>query len=428
MTTEKSTTKTDRKAARPKAQKYEAGVCPASDLYIARSGEYGYERPRSDADADARLTASIARHRLTTGRGVQSPVTVERRPDGRLLVLDGRRRVTCAVSDDPTQPVPYVVRPAGLNDAQAALFAMELNATSEAPNTMDLAIVCKAALDAGVDRAEIVDVVGLDSRLTRLLSLARRGSLLVQEAVRYGNVAEAGAMILIEGSAWSEDDAAAAHRVQDAALALLEEAARAAGDGQWSNGLTGAARARDVEVVSMAEMKWSASRAACEVVIARAAETHGRQTRRTRNAAKAAAAPAPAPAPALTAVPAPAPEAPAEAPAAPADAPATASPAPTLSLVPAPQEAPAAPAPTEPPRRQGKAPVAPKVERPSLDAILDAGLPSLLAAPAPKSEKIRGALAILSAIQRYRTTGRRPEGVLHEVYGSLFDALFPTDV
>jgi hypothetical protein len=96
--------------------------------------------------------------------------------------------------------------------------------------------------------------------------------------------------------------------------------------------------------------------------------------------------------------------------------------------VPAPQEAPAAPAPTEPPRRQGKAPVAPKPERPTLDAILDERLPALLAAPAPKAEKVRGALAILSAIQRYRTTGRRPEGVLHEVYGSLFDALFPTDV
>ncbi len=423
-------TKTERKAKRP--AKYEAGVQPASEFVIARPGEYGYERPRADAEADARLTASIRRHRETTGRGVQSPVTCERTSDGSLLVLNGRRRVTCALNDEPSQPVPYVVRPAGLSPAEAALFAIELNVTSEAPNAMDMALVCASALASGVDRAAVVDVVGLDSRLTRLLTLVRKGSTLLHEALRYGNVSEAGALVIVEGSGWTEEAPGAAHVVQDAALALLEEEARATGDGNASNRLTGGSRARDVEVVSMAEMKWVASRGACEVVIVRAAEAHQRKPRRAANKAPAAP-PAPA-APSLSLVPpevltaAAAVEAAADARA--AEAPAATSPeapapsAPALTVVPAP----AAETPAEPPRRAGKAPAAPAPARPTLDAILDERLPAILAAPAPKSDKIRGALAILSAIQRYRATGKRPEGVLHEVYGGLFDALFPTDV
>lgn len=424
-----TTKTTERRPKRP--AKYEAGVAPASEFVIARPGEYGYERPRADADADARLTASIRRHRETTGRGVQSPVTCERLPDGRLVVLNGRRRVTCAVLDEPSQPVPYVVRPAGLTGPEAALFAVELNATSEAPNAMDLALVCASALASGVDRAAVVDVVGLDSRLTRLLTLVRKGSVLLHEAVRYGNVPEAGALVIVEGSGWTEEAPGAAHVVQDAALALLEEEARATGDGQVSNRLTGSTRARDVEVVSMAEMRWTASRGACEVVIARAAEAHQRKPRRVANKAPAAPPAPPAPPtettntttettsrPPLSLVPTP----PTETTEAPAPTETTTSEAPTET----PPSEP--PAPTEPPRRAGKAPVAPKPERPSLDAILDERLPAILAAPAPKSDKVRGALAILSAIQRYRATGRRPEGVLHEVYGVLFDALFPTDV
>lgn len=414
----------------------ESGWARAADLTVATSGARGYERARATETEDATLEASIR------DRGVLQSVLVERLPTGGLLVRNGRRRTNAAFAIGPDTQVPYLVlteAEATLADAELELLAHELNATSVPPNPADLAKSARAAIEAGVPRERVITAIGgVGSRLTRLLAIADRAGSWVADALRYGNITESGAMILIEGAGTGDD----AHAVQEAAVAILDEEARWAskpGEVGTSNRLTGAARATDIEVVDYAGGQWSASRAACEVAIARAAEKVGKKTRRVSNQK-----------PVLSVVPpvAEAPAAPvAEAPAAPAPETATqAAPVP----VDAPAEAPTAQTPDQPadaPQKPAKAALAPVIEKATPPAVRPQGQKAPVApkkatleervkaassragavALKKANDKQRGALLMGSAILAYLATGKRPEGAVHEAIGSIFDTIFPTD-
>lgn len=411
--------------ATPGTTTRESGHAPASAFTVARSGGRGYERPRA-TDAEAATLEDSIRE-----RGVLQSVLAERLPSGELLVRNGRRRVGAAQSVGPTTPVPYLLltpEEAKLSDAELELLAHELNSLSIAPNPVDLALSARAALDAGVDRERVITAVGgVPSRLTRLLTLADRMGIHLRDALRHGNVGEAGALVIVEGAGQGDD----AHALQEAAFAILDEEARhasKAGEVGTSNRLTGNTRGADLTVESYADGLWSASRAACEVAITRACEKVGRKTRRVENQKPTLALVPPA-APA-------APAAPVEAPAAAVEAPA----APTATEAPAaPVDAPAAPAPAPAPapviehaqapvRRPAgeKAPVAPKP--PTLESRVSAAAARAGAVGLKKAnDRQRGALLMAQSLLAYLATGKRPEGAAHEAIGTIFDAVFPSD-
>lgn len=390
-------------------------LVPAADLVIAdESGPDAdlYEAPRATAEEDAALRESIA------AEGIAQPVQVVRRSNpSRLVVLNGRRRVTAARALDALALVPVVVRP-DVSGIRAELAAAELNETGVASNPAVLVDRLARARAAGVEEGALIRAAGRASRARSLLVFADRAGPDLRMWLEEGTLSESTACLMAEAT----PDAT----IQAAALVLLQaevDAARASPDGKAA-GLTGS-RKGDATIDD--EGRAHVTRAAASVAVSRALAEAGAVTRRT--AAPVAVAPE---LPAADETPAAADETAAD-----ESADETDRPAPIVVPAWAKTPPPAAPAPAPAPApvagsndaAQASRP-APRTKPGALAGSVTAAAAAALSraygvAPSTLTGDGRAFLSGLRAALDFLSTGARPTGDIDRRFGATFSAVFP---